>query len=62
VWRFNSFINKTSLYKIKIGSGVEYIKDVLFLGMASGSEGQPVSAGNGFNEGPGVEFQGMNFD
>jgi len=32
---FDSFINKTSHYKIKIGSGIEYIKEVLFLCMAT---------------------------
>jgi hypothetical protein len=56
---FVSFITKTTLDKIKIGSGVEYIKDALFLGMASGSEGQPV---NVWNQPPGVQFQGNNFD
>ncbi len=35
---FKSYIHKTTLYKIKIGSGVDYIKEVLFWGMTAGGE------------------------
>jgi len=31
---FDSFINKTLLYKICIVSGVQYIKEVIFLSMS----------------------------
>ncbi len=55
---FVSFITKTALSKIKIGSGVEYIKDVLFLEMTQAGQPAKIPLPD-FNEPIAVSFNNV---